>query len=457
MKSDTIAAIATPLGEGGIGIIRISGDDSLEILNRIFRPASGQPLKSRMLTYGHIVDPESGAVTDEVLAVYMKGPKTYTAEDVAEINCHGGLVPLKRTLSLVLREGARLAEPGEFTKRAFLNGRLDLSQAEAVIDVISAKTDRFFDAAIDQLEGSLSKRTRAIGNKIMDILVEMTVNIDYPDEDIEELTYEKLTSDLKSIIDDITKLLSGAGSGKLLREGIAIGIVGMPNVGKSSLLNCLLRESRAIVTEIPGTTRDTIEEYMSIKGIPVKLTDTAGIRTTDDRVEKIGIQRSRKILGEADIVVFIADASRALMEEDVEIMMGLSPGRSIILLNKTDLEMVTKPADIEVFAPGIKILEPSLISDDQAEALEDAIYNMVGEKTEQSSGGSVITNVRHENALREALSFADDALKGAEEMQPLELIEIDVSGCRDALGAITGETTSADVIDEVFSRFCLGK
>lgn len=457
MKCDTIAAIATPLGEGGIGIIRISGDDSLEILNRVFRPASGQPLKSRMLTYGHIVDPESGAVTDEVLAVYMKGPKTYTAEDVAEINCHGGLVPLKRTLSLVLREGARLAEPGEFTKRAFLNGRLDLSQAEAVIDVISAKTDRFFDAAIDQLEGSLSKRTRAIGNKIMDILVEMTVNIDYPDEDIEELTYEKLTSDLKSVIDDITKLLSGAGSGKLLREGIAIGIVGMPNVGKSSLLNCLLRESRAIVTEIPGTTRDTIEEYMSIKGIPVKLTDTAGIRTTDDRVEKIGIQRSRKILGEADIVVFVADASRALMDEDVEIMKGLSPGRSLILLNKTDLEMVTKPADIEAFAPGIKILETSLISDDQAEALEDAIYNMVGEKTEQSAGGSIITNVRHENALREALFFAEDALKGAEEMQPLELIEIDVSGCRDALGAITGETTSADVIDEVFSRFCLGK
>ena len=317
--------------------------------------------------------------------------------------------------------------------------------------------DVYRPAAIDQLEGSLSKRTRAIGNKIMDILVEMTVNIDYPDEDIEELTYEKLTSDLKLVIDDIKKLLSGAGSGKLLREGIAIGIVGMPNVGKSSLLNCLLRESRAIVTEIPGTTRDTIEEYMSIKGIPVKLTDTAGIRTTDDRVEKIGIQRSRKILGEADIVVFVADASRALMEEDVEIMKGLSPGRSLILLNKTDLEMVTKPADIEAFAPGIKILETSLISDDQAEALEDAIYYMVGEKTEQSSGGSVITNVRHENALREALSFAEDALKGAEEMQPLELIEIDVSGCRDALGAITGETTSADVIDEVFSRFCLGK
>ena len=457
MKSETIAAIATPLGEGGIGIIRISGDDSLEVLNRIFRPASGKPVKSRMMTYGHIINPEDSSVTDEVLAVYMKGPKTYTAEDVAEINCHGGLIPLKRVLSLVLGAGARLAEPGEFTKRAFLNGRLDLSQAEAVIDVISAKTDRFFDAAIDQLEGSLSRKTEAISAKVMDILVEMAVNIDYPDEDIEELTYEKLTAEFKSVISDIEKLLAGAGNGKLLREGIAIGIVGMPNVGKSSLLNCLLRESRAIVTEIPGTTRDTIEEYMSIRGIPVKLTDTAGIRTTDDKVEKIGIERSKKILGEADIVIFVADASRALMDEDIEIMKSLIPGRSLILLNKTDLEMVTKPADIEAFAPEVKIIETSLISGTGAEELENAIYDMVSDKTEQTGDGNLITNVRHENALREALSSAEDALKGAEERQPLELIEIDVSGCRNALGEVTGETASADVIDEVFSRFCLGK
>ena len=457
MKSETIAAIATPLGEGGIGIIRISGDDSLEILNRIFRPASGKPVKSRMMTYGHIINPEDSSITDEVLAVYMKGPKTYTAEDVAEINCHGGLIPLKRVLSLVLGAGARLAEPGEFTKRAFLNGRLDLSQAEAVIDVISAKTDRFFDAAIDQLEGSLSRKTEAISAKVMDILVEMAVNIDYPDEDIEELTYEKLTTELKSVIGDIEKLLAGAGNGKLLREGIAIGIVGMPNVGKSSLLNCLLRESRAIVTEIPGTTRDTIEEYMSIRGIPVKLTDTAGIRTTDDKVEKIGIERSKKILGEADIVIFVADASRALMDEDIEIMKSLVPGRSLILLNKTDLEMVTKPADIKAFAPEVKIIETSLISGTGAEDLEDAIYDMVSDKTEQAGDGNLITNVRHENALREALSSAEDALKVSEERQPLELIEIDVSGCRNALGEVTGETASADVIDEVFSRFCLGK
>ena len=457
MKSETIAAIATPLGEGGIGIIRISGDDSLEVLNRIFRPASGKPVKSRMMTYGHIINPEDSSITDEVLAVYMKGPKTYTAEDVAEINCHGGLIPLKRVLSLVLGAGARLAEPGEFTKRAFLNGRLDLSQAEAVIDVISAKTDRFFDAAIDQLEGSLSRKTEAISAKVMDILVEMAVNIDYPDEDIEELTYEKLTTELKSVIGDIEKLLAGAGNGKLLREGIAIGIVGMPNVGKSSLLNCLLRESRAIVTEIPGTTRDTIEEYMSIRGIPVKLTDTAGIRTTDDKVEKIGIERSKKILGEADIVILVADASRALMDEDIEIMKSLVPGRSLILLNKTDLEMVTKPADIKAFAPEVKIIETSLISGTGAEDLEDAIYDMVSDKTEQAGDGNLITNVRHENALREALSSAEDALKGAEERQPLELIEIDVSGCRNALGEVTGETASADVIDEVFSRFCLGK
>lgn len=457
MNSETIAAIATPAGEGGIGIIRISGDDSLNILNSIFRPVSCQPLKSRMLTYGHIIDPDSGQVLDEVLSVYMKAPKTYTAEDVAEINCHGGLIPLKRVLSLVLRQGARLAEPGEFTKRAFLNGRLDLSQAEAVIDVISAKTDRFFDAAFGQLEGELSRKTEIIRKQIMDILVEMTVNIDYPDEDIEELTYEKLTGDLRSVIAVLERLLSGAGSGRLLREGIAVAIVGMPNVGKSSLLNCLLRESRAIVTEIPGTTRDTIEEYMSIKGIPVKLTDTAGIRITDDTVERIGIQRSKKTLSEADIVIFVADASRRLQEEDIEIMEGLDAARSLILLNKTDLERVTGVEDISAHAPGVKILETSLISADQADALEDAIYDMVSEKTEKSADGSLITNIRHENALREALDFAKDALSGAEAMQPLELIEIDVSGCRDALGAITGETSSADVIDEVFSRFCLGK
>ena len=457
MDYETIAAIATPAGEGGIGIIRISGDDSFIILDKVFRPHSGTHLKNRMLTYGHIVDPDDGSVVDEVLAVFMKRPKTYTAEDVAEINCHGGIIPLKRVLSLVLRCGARLAEPGEFTKRAFLNGRLDLSQAEAVIDIVRAKTDRFFDAAMDQLEGLLSRKTRAIGDKVMDILVNMAVNIDYPDEDIEELTYDKLEGDLNSVISDIEILLSGAGKGRLLREGVSIGIVGMPNVGKSSLLNCLLREARAIVTEIPGTTRDTIEEYMSIKGIPVKITDTAGIRATDDRVEKIGIERSRRILEESDLVIFVADASRELEPEDMEIMGALDSESSLILLNKTDLDIVTDVRDIEAHAHGVRIIKTSLISGEQTDALEEAIYHMVSGKTEQSKDGSLITGVRHENALREALSSARDALSAAEDRQPLELIEIDVSDCRNSLGTITGETSSGDVIDQVFSRFCLGK
>lgn len=290
------------------------------------------------MTYGHIMDPKGGQVVDEVLSVFMEEPHTYTKEDVAEINCHGSMVSLRKTLELVLRNGARLAEPGEFTKRAFLNGRLDLSQAEAVIDLIKAKTDKSFDVAMGQLEGVLSEEVGKIRASLLDLLVNVTVNIDYPDEDIEELTYEKMEDEISQISNMIEKLLSTADSGRLIREGLNVAIIGKPNVGKSSLMNELLKETRAIVTEIPGTTRDTIEEALSIRNIPVRLIDTAGIRETDDKIEKIGIEKSKKSFNEADLILFVLDVSRELSEEDQEIIHYIGDRKAIVLINKIDLE-----------------------------------------------------------------------------------------------------------------------
>ena len=338
---ETIAAISTAYGEGGIGIVRISGPEALGILRGIF--VCKGSITSRRMAFGRIIDPETEEVIDEVLAVYMKGPTTYTGEDVAEINCHGSVVALRKTLALVLRRGARMAEPGEFTKRAFLNGRMDLSQAEAVIDVIKAKADAGYEAALSQMEGDLSRKVREIRAQVVDILVDITVNIDYPDEDIEQLTYEKLLADLEDAGDEIDSLLATAGAGRMIKEGIRVAIVGRPNVGKSSLMNCLLRQSRAIVTEIPGTTRDTIEEAVSIRNIPVYLIDTAGIRETEDLVEMIGIERTKEAFNSADLVVFIADASQPLTDEDRDILERLKDRRHMVLLNKTDLGNAVTP------------------------------------------------------------------------------------------------------------------
>ena len=374
---DTIAAIATAPGEGGIGIIRISGEESKSVLDKIFIPANPSSLQNRKMSYGNIVDPLSNKVIDEVLCVYMKGPKTYTVEDVVEINCHGGMVPLRKTLELVLANGARMAEPGEFTKRAFLNGRLDLSQAEAVIDVIKAKTDKTFDVALNQLEGIFSERIREIRNKLVDILVNLTVNIDYPDEDIEEITYEKLSFDLNEVLSEIENLLSSADTGRIMRDGLSVAIIGKPNVGKSSLMNSLLKETRAIVTEIPGTTRDTIEEHISIKGIPVRLTDTAGIRETDDIIEKIGIEKSKESFNQADLVIFILDSSRNLEHEDMEIMELINPDKTVILLNKIDLNQILKKDDILLKNPGFTIIETSMKNQMGISEIENKIVKEV--------------------------------------------------------------------------------
>ncbi|MBQ3322687.1 MAG: tRNA uridine-5-carboxymethylaminomethyl(34) synthesis GTPase MnmE [Firmicutes bacterium] len=452
---ETIAAISTAYGEGGIGIIRISGPESFSILRRIFDCKSN--IKSRRMTYGKIVDPENDNIIDEVLAVYMKAPSTYTGEDVVEINCHGSMVSLRKTLALVLREGARMAEPGEFTKRAFLNGRLDLSQAEAVIDVIKAKADASYEAALSQMEGSLSRKVREIRTSVLDILVETTVNIDYPDEDIEQLTYDKLLAGLETVGDEIRKLLATADTGRMIKEGIRVAIVGRPNVGKSSLMNCLLRQSRAIVTEIPGTTRDTIEEAVSIRNIPVYLIDTAGIRETEDVVEKIGIERTKEAFNQADLIVLIVDASQPLTEEDEDILTRLENRKSLVLLNKTDLGNAVTPRDIADKSPNSDIIETCLIKEKGIDEIEDKIEALVygGQLAQKDS--VMVNDVRHEELLRKAEQAVRDAAAITKTQEALDIIEIDIREAYDRLGEIIGETVSDEVIDEVFSRFCLGK
>ncbi len=453
MREDTIAAISTAYGEGGIGILRVSGDEAFDVVQKIF---TGK-LREREMVYGHIFDEKKGETVDEVMVCCFKGPKSYTAEDVCEIQCHGSVVSLKKILSLTLQNGARLAEPGEFTKRAFLNGRLDLSQAEAVIDLIKAKTDRTFEVALDQLRGGFSEKIRGLRQRLVDVLVDLTVNIDYPDEDIEEVTYEKLQKGLESLCCDITGLLDTADTGRIMREGLRISIIGKPNVGKSSLMNALLKESRAIVTAIPGTTRDVIEEGLSIGGIPVILTDTAGIRKTEDTIEKIGIEKSKEAFNKADLIIFIADLSRELEEEDKEILDAARGRKVICLMNKSDLDRKLDEAELKAALPGAVFIEASVAKDEGISELENTIKNMVygGEVSQGSS--LIVTNARHEALLKEAYKSLKDAAAMAEMGEPLELIDIDVNQAYSSLGLIIGEEVGDDIINEVFKRFCLGK
>lgn len=455
---ETIAAIATPFGEGGIGIIRMSGEESLKIVKDIFVPASGKPLTNRMLTYGHVYDDEKNVI-DEVMAVFMKAPKTYTREDVVEINCHGGVVPVQKILSLILSKGARLAEPGEFTKRAFLNGRLDLTQAEAVIDLISAKAEKTFDVAMKQLEGAVSGKIRECREALTDILVNLTVNIDYPDEDIEEITYKELAHDLETVLSEIKLLLAGFDTGRILKEGLRVAIIGKPNVGKSSLMNALLKESRAIVTDIPGTTRDTIEENLSIRGIPVVLTDTAGIRETEDYVEAMGIERSKESFNRADLIIMVMDGSGEIENTDLEIIEKLDPVKSVILLNKNDLATGIAVDDVKRITPNgeTEVISVSMKKTDDILRIEEILLERIclGKVTQQNS--AVITNVRQKNLLDTAASSLSDAIEAAYALEPLEVLEIDVKEAYLALGEILGEETAENILEEVFSRFCLGK
>ncbi len=475
---DTIAAVATAYGEGGIGIIRISGEEALLVLNKVFKPIKkhiqknsnkdqylpeaidmtvGEPIVNRRLTYGHIVDYNNNQIIDEVLAVYMKAPYTYTTEDVVEINCHGSIVSLRKVLELVLKSGARMAEPGEFTKRAFLNGRLDLTQAEAFVGRIRAKSDKSFDVALGQLEGSLSKDIIEIRNLLMDELVNVTVNLDYPDEDIEEIEYDKLLNNLSQINDMIQKLIDSADTGRILKEGFKVAIVGKPNVGKSSLMNALLKEKRAIVTDIPGTTRDTIVEDITIKNIPVKLIDTAGIRDTEDTVEKIGIEKSKESFNEADLIILILDGSQKISKEDQSIIDIIGNRRSIVLFNKVDLGQIISEKDLSDMMPKAIFIKTAIKDGKGIQEIKDEIEKLVYNGEVKQSGNTFITNVRHSNLLISAKNALDDAINMVHLGEALDFIEIDIKRSFEFLGEIIGETVSESIIDEVFSRFCLGK
>lgn len=455
---DTICGIATPLGEGGISIIRVSGSDSLKIINKIFKGKNASDIldmKSYTMRYGHICDINSKFEIDEVIISYMKGPRSFTAEDVVEVNCHGGVVSTGRVLEEIIKAGARIAEPGEFTKRAFLNGRIDLSQAEAVMDIIRAKTDLSMKSAVMQSNGALSKEIGKLREYMLNTLALIEYSVDFteddeePDETIPIRVQEQLTIAIK----DINKLLEGANEGRIIRDGLKLAIIGKPNVGKSSLLNCLLKEKRAIVTDIPGTTRDIIEEFISLDGIPVKITDTAGIRETEDEVEKIGVERSREKIDEADLIVLMLDSSRPLEIEDREIIDNVKDKKYVVLMNKNDLEKKISDEDIKDLKNVIYISAKTGFGiDELKEKVKELFFN-----GEVDSESMIISNNRHKQALYRALENCQEALDRVKSNEYLDLISIYVTSALKALGEITGSELEEDLINKIFSEFCVGK
>lgn len=461
IMSDTIAAISTAVGEAGIGIVRLSGKDSIEIANKIFKGSKVEELKkaeNRKLTYGHIFDPENKEIIDEVLIAYMKEPYTYTRENMVEIYCHGGIISVRKILEIVLENGARLAEPGEFTKRAFLNGRLDLAQSEAVIDLIRAKTDKSFQVSLNQLEGNLSKKIREIRGILLEMLAHINASIDFSEEDdIDDIAYGQLEEKARIVRDEIERLLKTADRGKILRDGLNTVILGKPNVGKSSLLNSILRENRAIVTDIPGTTRDIIEEYVNIDGIPLKIIDTAGIRTTDDIVEKIGVDRAIDMVEKADLIIVVFDISSELTEEDFEIIEIVKNKNAIVLLNKSDLPRKYERDYFEQLLPGKKIINTSILKGIGIDVLEEEIKNIFYSGGVNIESDIVITNMRHKNQLVKAKKNIEDGLEGIQAYVPLDCLEVDIKACWENLGEISGDTVSEDILDKIFSDFCIGK
>lgn len=455
---DTIAAVATGIGESGISIIRVSGSKALEIVDSIFRGKNGRSLldiKTYSMRYGHIISKETNETIDEVIVSYMKGPRSYTAEDTVEINCHGGIVATNRVLEEVVRAGARIAEPGEFTKRAFLNGRIDLSQAEGVMDIIRAKTDLSMKSALAQSEGRISREIFAMRERLLNIIAHIEATVDFPEDDLEEVTAQKVKEDLRELIMDIDKLASSANEGKIIRDGIDVVIVGKPNVGKSSLLNALLMENRAIVTDVPGTTRDVIEEYLNIDGIPLKVVDTAGIRETEDIVERIGVEKSKKKINEADLIILMLDVSRELDNEDKEIIQYMKDKRYLLLLNKTDLEKKLNIEEIDGLNKDY-ILEVSALKGKGIDKLKDAIKSMFF-KGEISANDIIITNLRHKEALIRAKEKCQESLRTLEEGFAIDLASIDAREAWTSLGEITGETIEEDLLNKIFSEFCIGK
>ncbi len=459
--SETIAAISTALGEGAIGIVRLSGKEAFDIADKIIKLPKNKTLKSvdsHTINYGHVVDPKTKEKIEEIMVVKMASPRTYTCEDIVEINCHGGIRTIQKILSLCLDNGARIAEPGEFTKRAFLNGRIDLSQAEAVIDFIKSKTDEASLLANNQMQGRLSNLIKRLRAEILDILAVVEVNIDYPEyDDLEIETTSTILKKSVTIKRDLENLLETSKQGKIIKDGLNTAIIGRPNVGKSSLLNNLLQENKAIVTDIAGTTRDVLEEYVNIKGVPIKLIDTAGIRETDDIVEQIGVERSKKALEQADLILFLLNSSEELTEKDKELIKLTENKQTIVILNKLDLETKIDIDEVRKISYNHPIIKTSMTTYEGIESLEKNIREMFFDGKAKPKDATYLSNTRQINLITRALTSLNDAINAAEQGLEVDMVLIDYTTTFNLLGEVIGEDTSEELINELFSRFCLGK
>jgi len=454
---DTIVGISTAPGIGGIGIIRISGKNSFILINKIFKPKQDTEKQSYSIKYGHIINPKTGEEIDEVLVSFFKAPASYTTEDVCEINCHGGNIIIQKILELCLENGTRLAEPGEFTKRAFLNGRIDLIKAEAVIDIINSKTENENKSAINQLNGYLSEKINNIKREILELLSNIEVSIDYPEYDTPEINNNKIINILQNNINYLNKLEKSFDTGKIIKDGIKTVIIGRPNVGKSSLLNKLLKEERAIVTSVAGTTRDTIEEYIKIEGIPLKIIDTAGIRDTENEIEQIGINKAKNIAENADLIIAVFDISNELNDEDKKIIKFIKNKNSIIILNKNDLNNKINKNNKEFNFNKNNIIEISTLNENGIEELQNKIIKIFKLNKINLDNSELITNIRHRDLLKKTIINSNEAINTIKNNMPVDIIAINIKNILESLSEITGENVSEEIINEIFSRFCLGK